>query len=297
MENAYVLELSDAKFKDLFLCFCGYAQCQPFHNYGPAVRPNYIIHFILSGKGTYQINDRKYRLQEGQGFLIEPETVTYYQADSTDPWTYFWVAFGGTKASEYVSDLGLSSNQPTFHCAYGKELKRIVLQMLKSISQDTSSQYHLQSLLYEFFSVLTRDAVVYADKENSGDSFYMNRALSYIRSHYAEGIRVTDIAGYMCINRSYLYKLFERSLGVSPQEFLTRFRISRAKELLSISDQAIEHVALSCGYKDTLVFSKVFKKQTGETPTVYRKNHKREISRRLLDSQESLNELIRQETF
>ena len=154
MENAYVLELSDSRFKDLFLCFCGYAQCQPFHYFGPAVRPNYLIHFILDGKGTYQVGEKKYALQAGQGFVIEPEVLTYYQADGNDPWTYLWIGFGGRRAAEYIADIGLNSSQLIFQSEYGKELKRILLQMLKVRDFGASSQYYLQSLLYEFFSVL-----------------------------------------------------------------------------------------------------------------------------------------------
>ncbi len=60
MENAFVLELSESKFKDLFVCFCGYSQCKPLHGFGPAVRPNYIIHYIIDGKGFYQTGDHKY---------------------------------------------------------------------------------------------------------------------------------------------------------------------------------------------------------------------------------------------
>lgn len=43
MEHAYVKQLSDRKFRELYLCFCGYAKCQPLHSFGPAVRPNYIL--------------------------------------------------------------------------------------------------------------------------------------------------------------------------------------------------------------------------------------------------------------
>ncbi len=55
MENAFVLSLSEQKFSDLYLCYCGYADCEPLHSFGPAVRPNYIIHFkregLLPGRG------------------------------------------------------------------------------------------------------------------------------------------------------------------------------------------------------------------------------------------------------
>ena len=81
MEDAYVLTLKNRKFSEFYLCYCGYAKCEPLHSFGPAVRPNYLIHLILDGKGVYQIGDTKYELSKGQGFLIEPEVQTFYQAN------------------------------------------------------------------------------------------------------------------------------------------------------------------------------------------------------------------------
>lgn len=84
---------------------------------------------------------------------------------------------------------------------------------------------------------------------------------------------------------------------MSPQEFLTKFRISRAKELLSITKLSIENVALSCGYQDALVFSKAFKKNTGIVPTVYRKEHQKMIQKNLKENQELLEKLNTDQTF
>lgn len=98
MEDSYVLQLLKPKFKDFHLCFCGFAECKPLHSYGPAARPNYILHYVMKGKGIYQVGETKYPLKEGQAFLIEPESLTFYQADKTDPWSYLWVGFGGTEA-------------------------------------------------------------------------------------------------------------------------------------------------------------------------------------------------------
>ena len=61
METSWTLPVQKHKFSDLYLCFCGYEACQPFHSYGPAVRPNYVIHYIISGKDTFTIGNRTYR--------------------------------------------------------------------------------------------------------------------------------------------------------------------------------------------------------------------------------------------
>ena len=85
MEDAYVLQLKNRKFSDLYLCFCGYAKCRPLHSFGPAVRPNYILHYIMEGKGKFSTGKESCSLHAGQGFLIEPEVQTYYEAPVRRP--------------------------------------------------------------------------------------------------------------------------------------------------------------------------------------------------------------------
>ena len=279
MEDSYVLQLTNTLFRDLNLCYCGMSECQPGHTFGPAVRPNYIIHYVIDGKGVYQVGEHQYELTKGQGFLIEPETLTYYRADEKNPWTYIWVGFSGEMAGTYLMDIGLHSEHLIFQCDRMAELKAVVLDMLKHTSISTTDQYRLQSLLYKFFSVLASGVKIDAISHGSEESVYVREAVNYIRNNYFRGINVTDVAEHISVNRSYLYKLFQESFGMSPKDFLTQFRISRAEQLLSWSELSIESVAWSCGYKDALVFAKVFKKMIGMPPSTYRKKHQTAIKR------------------
>ena len=87
------------------------------------------------------------------------------------------------------------------------------------------------------------------------------------------------MADYVCINRSYLYSLFQEALEMSPQQFLSRYRITKAAELLLTSSLSIESIALSTGYKDPFVFTKAFKNWTGTSPTMYRKEKKKKSTK------------------
>lgn len=291
MENAYVLQLLESKFKEFHLCFCGYAECEPFHSYGPASRPNYIIHYILEGKGSYQVGEQKYYLKKGQGFLIEPESLTFYQADGQEPWKYLWIGFGGTGAAKLIQDIGLNSKQLVFQCDSGEELKQIVFSMLKHTKSSTSNVYYLQGRLFDIFSVLTRDSIVDLFEETRKKSAYVQEAIIYIRNHYSEGISVADVAEALNVNRSYLYTVFKESLELSPKEFLTKFRISRAKEQLSLTEQSVEYISCSCGYRSALVFTKAFKQEVGMTPSQFRKKERSEARESLTAAKEEL-ELI-----
>lgn len=68
MEEAHVFRFKNRKFSDFYLCFCGYAKCEPLHSFGPAVRPNYLIHIITEGKGRYTVGEKQYDLRKVRGF-------------------------------------------------------------------------------------------------------------------------------------------------------------------------------------------------------------------------------------
>lgn len=271
MENESVLHLTNQKFSDLYLCFCGHAKCKPLHSFGPAVRPFYLMHYILEGQGIYQVGERRFELKAGEGFLIEPEVQTFYQADRGNPWTYIWIGFDGENAGNYLREMGLNSHQLTFRSNYGEELENIVLQILENNTHEITKRFLRESLLYSFFSVLHRDVQINDNVPGSGGNPYILQAMEFIRNNYGHAINVSDIAEYVCINRSYLYTLFKRHLYISPQAYLTKYRLTRAAELLVVTEYSVESITMSCGYSDSDVFSRAFKSVYKMTPTHYRK--------------------------
>ena len=188
METSWTLPVPKHKFSDLYLCFCGYEACQPFHSYGPAVRPNYVIHYIISGKGTFTIGNRTYRLTAGQGFFLMPNVRTYYEADADDPWTYLWIGFDGEKAASYVQELGLSEEHPVYQCSFSGELQSLLFQMQKHNTYDTSDQYLLEGCLYQFFSILSREITLADPSARESGNLYVEKAVEFIRNNYSNEI-------------------------------------------------------------------------------------------------------------
>lgn len=274
MEKSWVktFERQEQDFGELSLCHCGYSICAPGHSFGPAVRPNYILHYVLDGRGTYRIGSRTYHLEREQGFLIEPNVMTFYQADAQQPWTYLWIGFQGTRADQLMREIGLSYRVPTFSSGCGAELLQIVQQILQSDRADVEQRLFVQAQMYTFFSriahgVFIQNGGFQMDKQN----YYVQAAVEYIQTNYARSIKVHDIAEYVGVSRSYLTTLFQSILHTSPNAYLTNFRLSRAKEQLTLTNFSIGIVADMCGYQDSLVFSKAFKQHVGLTPSQYRK--------------------------
>ncbi len=271
MEKAYKLEFAASNQGSLYNTSCGLSKTEPLHSFGPAVKPFYLIHYILSGKGTFQYGEKEYHLEAGYGFLITPEQLAFYQASKDDPWTYVWVGFTGTEAAKCVDDLGLSVNHPVFFCDKSDEIYDAVTSMMEYNTYSASDRLRRNGYLSLFLSILAARSDTAVDEKDDKANDHVEKAIEYIRLNYCNPIRVTDVADYVCINRSYLYSLFEEYLHISPQKFLTMFRITKSLELLHATDYTIESIALSSGYTDVLVFTKAFRRETGMSPSTYRK--------------------------
>jgi two-component system, response regulator YesN len=92
-----------------------------------------------------------------------------------------------------------------------------------------------------------------------------------VSRHYADkGLSLGKAAEKLSISESYLSKLLRRRLDTSFVEYLSDYRIGRAKELLASSDMLSYEVAEAVGYPDARYFASLFKKRSGMTPSEYR---------------------------
>ncbi|WP_029231295.1 AraC family transcriptional regulator [Butyrivibrio sp. VCB2006] len=272
MEKAYKLLFNTEESDDLYVYCCGLSQTEPGHSFGPALKPHFMIHYVLSGKGSFTLGGKKYPLTEKYGFLIVPDELAYYVADEKDPWTYVWIGFGGKRAEEIVSQLGLSLQQPVFKSDKSKDIYNLVKDMMDHNTFSVEDSLRRNGNLSLFLSVIASGLSVTPKSDSSSDNNYVHKAQAFVRSNYYNPIKVTDIADFVCINRSYLYTLFEKELGISPQQYLSSYRIAKASELLQLTELPIESISISCGYSDPLVFSKAFRQEKGMSPSKFRKS-------------------------
>lgn len=294
MEKAYKLEFNNEQSGSLTVNCCGCSRTEPLHSFGPALKPYYLIHYVLSGKGILSTKGKEYRLEAGYGFLITPEELAFYQADEQEPWTYVWVGFSGTKALQCMESMGLSGADPIFEAENSEELYRIVHDMMEYNTYGTTDMLRRDGLLHLFLAEIAQYRNVSEKKDTDKANHYVKKAIEFIQQNYCNPIKVTDVADYVCINRSYLYTLFESTIQMSPQQFLTTYRITRAMELLQLTQLSVESIALSCGYQDPLVFTKAFRQMKSMSPSAYRKAMLDGGSRRNKEQLKQVEEFIAQ---
>ena len=260
---------------ELNLYTCGVETCESGHSYGPALRSGYMIHYVLKGKGIFKVKGKTYHLEKDQGFLIEPNVLIYYEADKESPWEYTWVGFNGTKAKDYLNRTNLSIDNPIFSFPKTNDLLDSMSNIIIASKIGSNKNLIILSKLYEFLYLLCENfpnhKLITADRSKT----YIEEALLFIQQNYANNISIQDVANYICIDRSYLHRLFKKFINNSPQEYLLSLRMEKATSLLTNSTLKISDISRSVGYTDSLLFSKTFKKSKGISPSEFRaKNSK-----------------------
>ncbi len=271
----YVLQ--NQTFIDLCIYQFGYAQNDPLSSYGPHIRSHYLFHYVISGCGTLQATDENgedhtYHIRSNQGFLIVPGQITTYTADEKHPWEYTWIEFDGMHAKEALMLSGLSVNNPVYRSSekiYSAKLKE---SMLYIAHHPTETPFNLLSHLYMFIDCLMRSSASRTTPSSSGMStYYLEWAFSYIAQNFQNDITISGIAESCKIHRNYLCKIFREHVGVSPQEFLITYRMSKAEQLLKTTNLSVKDIGNAVGYPNQLHFSRAFKNVYGMPPSQWRK--------------------------
>ena len=246
---------------------CGGDQCAPGHTYGPAIRDHFLIHFVASGRGTLRTVEGEYRIGAGQGFIIFPDEITVYSADSTQPWAYDWVGYRGAGAEGLTEAAGLSRERRIFRPAQPDTVSRL----LRDISEDMVSAGELAAVgaLIRFLAHLAADGR--AAQEVRLSRRHYDRARWYMDGHYAKPITVQDVADFVGLSRSQLFRVFMTCEGAPPKEVLTALRLRHACRLLIDTDMPTDEIARQVGLTSAQRLGVLFREKLGVSPGAYRK--------------------------
>ena len=121
-----------------------------------------------------------------------------------------------------------------------------------------------------FGSVL--DCIGERQQEQAGYSRVVCGVLEYIEKHYGEeSLSITQIADQLHLSSAYLNVLFRQEMKQTLKQYLSNYRLEKARRMLEQDFDKITEIAEKCGYANSNYFAKVFREAEGMTPLEYRK--------------------------
>lgn len=174
-------------------------------------------------------------------------------------------AFEGDPASVVLQE-GLGDRDPL--------LGTLALSLLDELSGDILNRAYLDDLTHLLLCRILR-LHSNADSSKSGARhslapFRLRRAIDFIESHLAQPIGVTEIALASGISAYHFSRAFRQATGRAPYAFLTERRIACAKAMLARHEMTLTVIAEHCGFSSLSQFSRMFRQETGVTPSSFR---------------------------
>ncbi|MFA6625042.1 MAG: helix-turn-helix domain-containing protein [Bacilli bacterium] len=227
----------------------------------------HLFHYIVSGKGIFEINGKKYSLHKGMIFYIPPQSDAEYAPDKSDPWTYEWLGFEGSTVNDYLIRAGISKNNPIL-IDKEENLRKYFDEINRELNDVSYLNVVCLGLAYQLFGQILKINGGTNSEYTSTES-YIVMAKQFIENNFQFDVKVEDVANSIGITTNYLANVFQKNVHISPKQYLIDVRMTRAKLLLKTEHYKIKDIAKMVGYKNQLHFSNEFKKYYGASPKNY----------------------------
>jgi len=230
----------------------------------------FIIFYVLEGVAQYtKYKDIQYVHKEH--IIISNCNTRLRFSKATSSRKYFYVLFSGTHAKLYYNMIrgkkGMIPISPLHNisshftalcsCTYTKDL---YVQM--------EACYLVHQIIHELL-IVTHE-IEEARLLTPVQQTIVNTALKYIDDHYKDELSVDIICQKVNFSKFYFCKIFKEHTGETLYQYLAEYRVNKSKEYLTYSKLSIHAIATEVGFKNTLAYSRSFKKLTDMTPSEFR---------------------------
>lgn len=278
MDSAYwhnkVFDFKDKK-HPLFVCSCGTYHLftrpkLPTHR--PRGRLDYQILYIASGKAHFYFNGVEEIVTAGNMVIYRPKEEQRYYYYGVDHTEVYWVHFTGGNVKNILRKYGIPNDAHVIHTGTSLEYKHIFLQMIQELKlckedyEELLVNYlqHLLIMLHRLISQKPRNKNFLLMEE-------MDCAVRYFHENYNQLISIAEYASTHHMSVSWFIRNFKKYTDSTPAQYILSLRISNAQTLLETTNYNITEIAEIIGYDNPLYFSRIFKKQSGMSPSEFRR--------------------------
>ncbi|CAG7625498.1 HTH-type transcriptional activator RhaS [Paenibacillus solanacearum] len=232
----------------------------------------YLFQYTVAGQAAIRIRDQVFPLDPGKGFFVPFHSdYHYYIPEESNDYECLFLSFDGSEAPKCWSFFAGQLGSVHHFSEHSSPIRLANHIYQEASSKKISDAYKLSTLAYQFLMELYR----YGKGLGMPKAWpeIVTQAVRLIDERYYELKSLAELARHLGVSKYHLIKLFNRSVGKTPVEYLTRKRMEKAVELLRTTDWPLERISHEIGYTDVNYFSKVFRKSLGIPPGRLRKDY------------------------
>lgn len=219
------------------------------------------VFWTVAGDGRFALDGREWNVPAGSVFYYaagEPHAL----CAGAGGWDYRWLTFDGPNFGEITRNHGLRRRRVVGACP-----AELFEELDVALQNPTPGGETRASVLA--YDILTRAGMPADERITARPDALEARA--WIDAHYTDPrLNVAALCARLGMHRASLHRVFTRSFGVAPVQYLGRLRLRLGLELLAETSLPVAEVAVRCGLPDIAHFSKLVSRHTGYSPRAYR---------------------------
>lgn len=246
-----------------------------FEKYGPHNHLRIEINFIKKGSCIIRLDNESISFNENEMMIISSNVPHTFEAGPAGV-TLMQLEFLPDVFSRFDSTENTTGHPLAPLTVFSEENRLIkivnnirMMQAVQHIVDELNSrQKYFNYLVIMYYAELLILIYRYMDETYLPicNNPALKKAISFIRTRFAQEISIEKIAAETSISERYLRKLFAQHLNMSPLDYLHQIRINKSIELLRNTSYSIKEICFMCGYQSPQYFSRIFKKQVGISP-------------------------------
>lgn len=229
-------------------------------------RSDYLLMYIARGKCYAIAEGKEYIVNRNQAFIYHPNESQNYRFFKKDNSIDYWFHFNGTEMDNIMRGLGLYGIHHLQLLSDTFEIEQMLSRICREFNMKQPRYLEICSgLLIAVLGMMSRSISENSDSFRGAESF-VEHILGEFHSTPSYSFVIKELAQKYGITPNHLICSFKKTTGKTPIEYMTDFRIKKAKELLIYSNYSVSEIAEFVGYANEAYFSRLFKKKVGLSP-------------------------------
>lgn len=278
---AIEMQMADPLVSSLYITDIGYYP-HAAHHFRERKQPimQSVLIYCVRGKGHYRIGDNHQTFDvEAQQYVILPAGKSHvYWSDDADPWTIYWIHFGGPHATFYSQGASVPLDVKAGLTSRITDRNNIFEEIFFTVNDGYNLEnmryascllhYYLGSMRFirQFRKAAPRN-------EKFAPDMLVDVAIRYMHENIEQHMQLEDLAQFMGYSMSYFSSVFKKATGESPLHYFNRQKMQLACHLLDTTTMQVNQICHKVGIDDCYYFSRLFKAHIGMSPKNYREKH------------------------
>lgn len=228
------------------------------------------LYFFLGGEGWLNIDGEQYFPKPGQMFVLPADVPLTFATVSTNTFSKHWCHFQAKVGDFHLFKLlklpyFIQVNDAAYMARLFEQLEQAY-----GDSGDLAAPLKVKSLFMDIFIYFVEHIPPQSIVVSKSPAHYKQyQILKYIEDHLGESLTLERLANVFNYNPNYFIRYFKSMFNISPNQYIVKTRIEKAKRLLAESSDTLDQIADAVGM-ERVYFSKVFKQYTSFSPSEYR---------------------------